>query len=65
MTNIGGRISDNAEIQLSDVAKAIAVAGIKGTAALASQGYGTVKQVDGSESVLINNVEAKKLAREA
>lgn len=65
MTNIGGRISDNAEIQVSDVAKALAVAGTKGISALVSQGCGTTKQTDGIKSLLINNVEAKKLAKEA
>ncbi|UZJ55573.1 hypothetical protein CBS101457_004893 [Exobasidium rhododendri] len=60
MTSIGGRLSDNAEIQVTDVGRAIAMAGIKGTEALSSMGVGT--HVGGGRT-FINNLDAKKLAK--
>lgn len=68
MTNLGGRISSNIEIQVEDVAKAMSVAGMKGSHELSMSKVGSpfIEESPGkSRNTIINNLEAKRLARTA
>lgn len=69
MTNVVGRISDNVDIQVTDVAKAMLVAGTRGTAGLTNLGAGdapkdTFNRSGDSKVTYVNNSQAKKLAKE-
>lgn len=69
MTNVAARFTDSAEIKVSLLAKAMAFAGLQGSAGLTSAGVGSPPsdkfKRDGQSNTkitVVNNAEAKRLA---
>lgn len=68
MTNVGAKFSNSVEIKVTDLAKAMLLAGVKGSSGITSIGAGnppsdTFTRSKDSTVTVISNAEAKRLAK--
>jgi hypothetical protein len=68
MSNVAAKFTDSVDIKVDDLAKAMALAGIKGSAGITSLGAGSppndaFKRSKDGKVTVISNAESKRLAK--